>query len=202
MMQTAQQAGQSPGSSAEAALPGVLRSRCCRATMSPLRPLCLTSSSPVGAHPLQVIASNDVNDEMNQLDVPVFWPERRYPWGTAQAFNPDHSDLFFLRWGSMLVWLAASPQSTLLSLELQRTAVAPYVAGMCGSSWCCSMTFKAQLWSGTPWSLCCCGGSLLALPICSDIPAICRTLRGHAMHCLRRLPTTSSRPCCVARQCR
>jgi septin 7 len=48
-------------------------------------------------HLLQVVASNDVNDEMNQLDVPVFWPERRYPWGTAQAFNPDHSDLFFLR---------------------------------------------------------------------------------------------------------
>lgn len=48
---------------------------------------------------LQVIASNDINDEMNQLDVPVFWPERRYPWGVAQAFNPDHSDLFFLRWG-------------------------------------------------------------------------------------------------------
>lgn len=47
---------------------------------------------------LQVIASNDINDEMNQMDVPVFWPERRYPWGTAQAFNPDHSDLFFLRW--------------------------------------------------------------------------------------------------------
>lgn len=47
-------------------------------------------------HP-QVIASNDINDEMNQMDVPVFWPERRYPWGTAQAFNPDHSDLFFLR---------------------------------------------------------------------------------------------------------
>jgi hypothetical protein len=48
--------------------------------------------------PVQVIASNDINDEMNQLDVPVFWPERKYPWGTAQAFNPDHSDLFFLRW--------------------------------------------------------------------------------------------------------
>jgi len=47
--------------------------------------------------PFLVIASNDINDDMNQLDVPVFWPERRYPWGTAQAFNPDHSDLFFLR---------------------------------------------------------------------------------------------------------
>lgn len=47
--------------------------------------------------PFLVIASNDINDEMNQMDVPVFWPERRYPWGTAQAFNPDHSDLFFLR---------------------------------------------------------------------------------------------------------
>jgi len=48
-------------------------------------------------HPLQVIASNDICEDMNQLDVPVFWPERRYPWGTAQAFNPEHSDLFFLR---------------------------------------------------------------------------------------------------------
>lgn len=32
------------------------------------------------------------------MEVPVFWPERRYPWGTAQAFNPDHSDLLHLRW--------------------------------------------------------------------------------------------------------
>jgi septin 7 len=46
---------------------------------------------------LQVIASNDINEEMNQMEVPVFWPERRYPWGTAQAFNPDHSDLLHLR---------------------------------------------------------------------------------------------------------
>jgi hypothetical protein len=45
-----------------------------------------------------VIASNDINEEMNQMEVPVFWPERRYPWGTAQAFNPDHSDLLHLRW--------------------------------------------------------------------------------------------------------
>jgi septin 7 len=34
---------------------------------------------------------------MSALEVPVFWPERRYPWGTAEAFNPDHSDLLFLR---------------------------------------------------------------------------------------------------------
>ncbi|KAF8062013.1 SEPTIN3 [Scenedesmus sp. PABB004] len=47
--------------------------------------------------PFLVIASNDINEEMNQMDVPVFWPERRYPWGTAQAFNPDHSDLLHLR---------------------------------------------------------------------------------------------------------
>lgn len=47
--------------------------------------------------PFLVIASNDINEEMNQMEVPVFWPERRYPWGTAQAFNPDHSDLLHLR---------------------------------------------------------------------------------------------------------
>jgi hypothetical protein len=34
---------------------------------------------------------------MNSLDAPVYWPERRYPWGTAEAFNPEHSDLLFLR---------------------------------------------------------------------------------------------------------
>ncbi|KAI8474148.1 MAG: septin-like protein [Monoraphidium minutum] len=49
------------------------------------------------APPFLVIASNDINDEMNAMEVPVFWPERRYPWGTAEAFNPDHSDLLFLR---------------------------------------------------------------------------------------------------------
>eukprot|EP00882_Tetradesmus_deserticola_P017471 GHRQ01018714.1.p1 GENE.GHRQ01018714.1~~GHRQ01018714.1.p1 ORF type:complete len:300 (+),score=152.80 GHRQ01018714.1:1450-2349(+) len=47
--------------------------------------------------PFLVIASNDISEEMNQMEVPVFWPERRYPWGTAQAFNPDHSDLLHLR---------------------------------------------------------------------------------------------------------
>jgi septin 7 len=48
-----------------------------------------------------VIASNNINEEMNQMEVPVFWPERRYPWGTAQAFNPDHSDLLHLRCGPL-----------------------------------------------------------------------------------------------------
>jgi septin family protein len=50
--------------------------------------------------PFLVVASNDVNDEMAGLvdgGGPVFWPERRYAWGTAEAFNPDHSDLLFLR---------------------------------------------------------------------------------------------------------
>ena len=28
---------------------------------------------------------------------PLLWPERRYPWGTAEAFNPEHSDLLALR---------------------------------------------------------------------------------------------------------
>jgi hypothetical protein len=51
-------------------------------------------------HPARkVIASNDVNEDLNGGEVPVYWPERRYPWGTAEAFNPDHSDLLFLRWG-------------------------------------------------------------------------------------------------------
>ena len=27
----------------------------------------------------------------------VFWPERRYPWGVSEAFNPQHSDLLHLR---------------------------------------------------------------------------------------------------------
>ena len=27
----------------------------------------------------------------------VFWPERRYPWGVSEAFNPHHSDLLHLR---------------------------------------------------------------------------------------------------------
>jgi hypothetical protein len=30
-------------------------------------------------------------------DPPVYWPERRYPWGTAEAFNREHSDLLSLR---------------------------------------------------------------------------------------------------------
>jgi septin family protein len=47
--------------------------------------------------PFLVVASNDVNDEMGALEAPVFWPERRYAWGTAEAFNPEHSDLLFLR---------------------------------------------------------------------------------------------------------
>ncbi|MEW5302830.1 MAG: hypothetical protein WDW36_005573 [Sanguina aurantia] len=30
-------------------------------------------------------------------DPPLYWPERRYPWGTAEAFNREHSDLLSLR---------------------------------------------------------------------------------------------------------
>lgn len=48
--------------------------------------------------PFLVVASNDVNEELNALaDSPVYWPERRYGWGTAEAFNPEHSDLLALR---------------------------------------------------------------------------------------------------------
>ena len=27
----------------------------------------------------------------------MFWPERQYRWGTSEAFNPEHSDLLYLR---------------------------------------------------------------------------------------------------------
>lgn len=47
--------------------------------------------------PFLVVASNDINEDLNQRETPVFWPERRYAWGTAEAFNPDHSDLLQLR---------------------------------------------------------------------------------------------------------
>mmetsp|Transcript_9217 Transcript_9217/g.19716 ORF Transcript_9217/g.19716 Transcript_9217/m.19716 type:complete len:478 (-) Transcript_9217:817-2250(-) len=47
--------------------------------------------------PFLVISSNDINEEMNATDPPVYWPERRYPWGTAEAFNKEHSDLLSLR---------------------------------------------------------------------------------------------------------
>ena len=45
----------------------------------------------------QVVASNEVNIQMNNRDPPVFWPERTYKWGVSEAFNPEHSDLMYLR---------------------------------------------------------------------------------------------------------
>ncbi|KAL6763918.1 Septin-domain-containing protein [Haematococcus lacustris] len=47
--------------------------------------------------PFLVVASNDINEDLNAGDPPVYWPERRYPWGIAEAFNRDHSDLLGLR---------------------------------------------------------------------------------------------------------
>lgn len=47
--------------------------------------------------PFLVVASNEINDELNTGDPPVYWPERRYAWGTAEAFNREHSDLLALR---------------------------------------------------------------------------------------------------------
>lgn len=35
-------------------------------------------------------------------DPPVYWPERRYAWGTAEAFNREHSDLLALRCEAMI----------------------------------------------------------------------------------------------------
>lgn len=47
--------------------------------------------------PFLVIASNETNEELGTADPPLYWPERRYPWGTAEAFNREHSDLLSLR---------------------------------------------------------------------------------------------------------
>lgn len=47
--------------------------------------------------PFLVVASNETNREMNNRDPPVFWPERSYKWGVSEAFNPEHSDLMYLR---------------------------------------------------------------------------------------------------------
>ena len=45
--------------------------------------------------PLLIVASNEVNMELDQKG--IFWPERQYAWGTCEAFNPDHSDVLQLR---------------------------------------------------------------------------------------------------------
>ncbi|KAL3161857.1 hypothetical protein ABBQ38_008947 [Trebouxia sp. C0009 RCD-2024] len=47
--------------------------------------------------PFLVVASNDLNQEKLEGQEAVFWPERRYPWGVSEAFNPHHSDLLHLR---------------------------------------------------------------------------------------------------------
>ncbi|KAG2430508.1 hypothetical protein HXX76_010031 [Chlamydomonas incerta] len=47
--------------------------------------------------PFLVIASNDISEELAAAEPPLFWPERRYPWGTAEAFNKEHSDLLAVR---------------------------------------------------------------------------------------------------------
>lgn len=35
--------------------------------------------------------------ELAASEPPLYWPERRYPWGTAEAFNKEHSDLLAVR---------------------------------------------------------------------------------------------------------
>lgn len=57
----------------------------------------LPSSAATNIPPFVVIASNDINQEALSDEPPTYWPERSYKWGTAEAFNPDHSDLLFLR---------------------------------------------------------------------------------------------------------
>jgi septin 7 len=38
-----------------------------------------------------------VNQALLAAEPPLFWPQREYKWGTAEAFNPEHSDLLSLR---------------------------------------------------------------------------------------------------------
>lgn len=57
----------------------------------------LPSSASMSIPPFVVIASNDINQAALQDEPPTYWPERSYRWGTAEAFNPEHSDLLFLR---------------------------------------------------------------------------------------------------------
>jgi len=45
--------------------------------------------------PFLIVASNEVNTELQAKS--VYWPERQYAYGTCEAFNPSHSDLFQLR---------------------------------------------------------------------------------------------------------
>ncbi|GLC34702.1 hypothetical protein PLESTB_001232400 [Pleodorina starrii] len=47
--------------------------------------------------PFLVVASNDISEELAAAEPPLFWPERRYPWGCAEAFNKEHSDLLAVR---------------------------------------------------------------------------------------------------------
>eukprot|EP01024_Parvocaulis_polyphysoides_P064645 TRINITY_DN7526_c0_g1_i1.p2 TRINITY_DN7526_c0_g1~~TRINITY_DN7526_c0_g1_i1.p2 ORF type:complete len:157 (-),score=17.96 TRINITY_DN7526_c0_g1_i1:156-596(-) len=47
--------------------------------------------------PFLVIGSNEINEDMQHQEPPVFWPQRTYQWGISEAFNPDHSDLIYLR---------------------------------------------------------------------------------------------------------
>ncbi|KAK9842330.1 hypothetical protein WJX81_007177 [Elliptochloris bilobata] len=47
--------------------------------------------------PFLVVAANEFSGEMAAADPPVYWPERKYTYGTAEAFNTEHSDLMFLR---------------------------------------------------------------------------------------------------------
>jgi len=57
----------------------------------------MPSGAACNCPPFVVIASNDINQGMLHGEVPMYWPERAYKWGTAEAYNPEHSDLLALR---------------------------------------------------------------------------------------------------------
>ena len=57
----------------------------------------IDAGHPSSSYPFVIIASNDVDQGMLRAEPPMYWPQRAYRWGTAEAFNGEHSDLLALR---------------------------------------------------------------------------------------------------------
>ena len=85
-------------SNSDAGVPGI-RGKIPVFTFSPqaMERAGMPSGAACNCPPFVVIASNDINQGMLNGEVPMYWPERAYKWGTAEAYNPEHSDLLALR---------------------------------------------------------------------------------------------------------
>ena len=55
----------------------------------------------------------------------MLWPERSYPWGTSEAFNPQHSDLLHLR---LLLLKEACDE---LSVAKRARSASPWILTIC-----------------------------------------------------------------------